>query len=128
MFEAIDSPWLVPFDGSFRTADMPTAVDEVPDKKSYKKKLEGLAELNKKYGIVGAYQNHSGRYFGSPVWDLWMQIKDMDPEYTGCQYDIRHAVMEGANSWVLGLQLLKPFSYSNLPSEVLLTFNISLLN
>ena len=75
----------------------------------FRSKMEGLAEINKKYGIHGAYQNHSGRYFGSPVWDLWLMLKDMDPEWVGCQYDIRHAVLEGANSWPLGLQLLKPF-------------------
>jgi PPK2 family polyphosphate:nucleotide phosphotransferase len=44
VFEAIDSPWLVPFDGSFRSAAMPTAVDDVPSKKDYKKKLEDLVE------------------------------------------------------------------------------------
>ncbi|HEC41361.1 MAG TPA: sugar phosphate isomerase/epimerase [Bacteroides sp.] len=72
-----------------------------------KSKLKGLAEINEKHKIHGAYQNHNGRYVGSPVWDLWILLKDLDPQWTGCQYDIRHAVAEGANSWTLGIELLK---------------------
>jgi sugar phosphate isomerase/epimerase len=69
----------------------------------------GLAELNEKYGIRGAYQNHSGLYFGAPVWDLWLLLKDLDPEWIGCQYDICHATVEGNHSWPFGLKLIKPF-------------------
>ncbi len=69
----------------------------------------GLAELNKKYGIRGAYQNHSGLYFGAPVWDLWLLLKDLDPEWIGCQYDICHATVEGNHSWPYGLKLIRPF-------------------
>ncbi|RPI45893.1 MAG: sugar phosphate isomerase/epimerase, partial [Bacteroidetes bacterium] len=72
-----------------------------------RKKMGKLAGLNRKYGIHGAYQNHAGDYFGAPVWDLWYVIRDLDPEWTGCQYDIRHATVEGANSWYMGLEMLK---------------------
>ena len=72
-----------------------------------KVKMNGLARLNEKYKIHGAYQNHAGSNFGAPVWDLWEVIKDMDPEWTGCQYDIRHATVEGMRSWPLGLKLMK---------------------
>ncbi len=72
-----------------------------------KRNMEGLARLNEKYRIHGAYQNHAGSNFGAPVWDLWEVIRDMDPNWTGCQYDIRHATVEGANAWPLGLRLLK---------------------
>jgi sugar phosphate isomerase/epimerase len=70
-------------------------------------KMERLATLNEKYGIHGAYQNHSGNYFGAAVWDLWEVIRKLDPEWTGCQHDIRHAVVEGAYSWPVVLELLK---------------------
>ena len=72
-----------------------------------KVKMSGLARLNEKYRIHGAYQNHAGTNFGSPVWDLWEVIRNMDPAYIGCQYDIRHATVEGSNAWPLGLKLLK---------------------
>ena len=72
-----------------------------------KVQMNGLARLHEKYQIHGAYQNHAGSYFGAPVWDLWTVIGDMDPRWTGCQYDIRHATAEGNGSWPLGLRLLK---------------------
>lgn len=72
-----------------------------------KVKMNGLAQLNEYYKIHGAYQNHAGSNFGAPVWDLWEVMKDMDPQWTGCQYDVRHATVEGNRSWPLGLKLLK---------------------
>jgi L-ribulose-5-phosphate 3-epimerase len=72
-----------------------------------KAQMNGLARLNERYRIHGAYQNHAGSNFGAPVWDLWEVIKDMDPRWTGCQYDVRHATVEGNSSWPLGLKLLR---------------------
>ncbi len=73
---------------------------------SYKPQLRKLAALNQEYGLHGAYQNHSGTRVGGPVWDVWLLIKELDPRWIGCQYDIRHAVVEGGTSWPLGLKLL----------------------
>lgn len=73
----------------------------------HKKQLEKLAALNQKYGIHGAYQNHAGTRVGASVWDLWALIKDIDPRWLGCQYDIKHAVAEGGMSWINGLDALK---------------------
>jgi sugar phosphate isomerase/epimerase len=70
------------------------------------KKLEGL---NRKYKIHGAYQNHSGTRVGGPVWDLYEIVKELDPEYIGIQYDVRHAVVEGGASWVNGFKLVMPW-------------------
>jgi L-ribulose-5-phosphate 3-epimerase len=83
------------------------ALSIVNNLEQIKVKMSGLARLNEKYQIHGAYQNHAGSNFGAPVWDLWEVIKDMDPQWTGCQYDIRHATVEGNSSWPLGLKLLK---------------------
>jgi sugar phosphate isomerase/epimerase len=71
-----------------------------------KDKLEGLAALNERTGIQGGYQNHSGTMVGAPAWDIWELIRDLPAERISCQFDIRHAVAEGANSWILGLHLL----------------------
>lgn len=75
----------------------------------HKKSIEGLEKLNRKYKISGGYQNHSGTRVGGPVWDLYMILKDSSPEYIGIQYDIRHAMVEGAVAWPLGLKLLAPW-------------------
>jgi sugar phosphate isomerase/epimerase len=72
-------------------------------------KIVGLIELNKKYKMNAAYQNHAGDRVGGPVWDLWLLMKDFDPQWISCQYDVRHATVEGAYSWPLAMELLFPY-------------------
>ena len=75
-----------------------------------KPKIRDLAAMNKHYNIHGAYQNHAGSsYVGAPVWDLWGLIKDLDPKYIGCQFDIRHATVEGGQAWPLHLRLISKY-------------------
>jgi len=76
---------------------------------SYKPRFRELAAMNAEYGVHGAYQNHAGVNVGAPVWDIWYLIHDLDPRWMGCQYDIRHATVEGGNSWRLGLRLIGRF-------------------
>jgi len=71
--------------------------------------LTKLAILNKKYAIQGEYQNHSGMYFGAPIWDLQAVLKQINSPWIGSQYDIYHATIEGANTWPIGLKLVKPY-------------------
>lgn len=81
--------------------------DVLKDLDRYARQLQRLAELNQKCGIRGAYQNHAGANVGAAVWDLHFLLKDSDPRWLGCQYDIKHAVAEGGMSWVNGLNVLK---------------------
>ena len=74
-----------------------------------KRTFERLGKINRKYHIHGEYQNHAGTRVGGPVWDLYLLVKDLDPQYIGIQYDIRHAVCEGGESWPLGLKLMAPW-------------------
>ena len=74
----------------------------------YKIVLKEITELNRKYKIHGGYQNHAGPRIGGPVWDLHELLRDLPPEYTGSQYDVRHAMVEGANTWILGMRLIAP--------------------
>jgi sugar phosphate isomerase/epimerase len=76
---------------------------------NFRTKMEQLCRLNEKTGVRGSYQNHGGNWLGSAVWDLWFTLKDLDPAWIGCQYDVKHAVMEGGNSWVNGLRMLLPW-------------------
>jgi L-ribulose-5-phosphate 3-epimerase len=68
--------------------------------------IKGIALLNQKYNICGGYQNHSGTRIGGPVWDLFELLRDISPEFLGSQYDVRHAMVEGANTWMLGMRLI----------------------
>ena len=73
-----------------------------------KPRMAALAKLNEKYNIHGAYQNHTGTRIGGAIWDIWELVKNLDPKWIGCQYDIRHAVAEGGTSWPVRMKLLLP--------------------
>ncbi|AKD58434.1 sugar phosphate isomerase/epimerase family protein [Spirosoma radiotolerans] len=75
---------------------------------TYQQQLRALGEANKTLNLIGCYQNHAGLLVGSSVWELWEILKLADPVHTGIQYDIRHATVEGGQSWPNGLRLLQP--------------------
>ena len=75
----------------------------------YGLEAKALEVLNKDLGLVGCYQNHAGKHVGAPIWDLPPIFSKTNNKNIGCQYDIRHAVVEGGTSWELGLRLIKPF-------------------
>lgn len=90
--------------GKYRYKDDRSIVSTL---KEAKPKIRDLAAMNKHYNIHGDYQNHAGsRYVGAPVWDLWELIRDLDPKYIGCQFDIRHATVEGGQAWPLHLKII----------------------
>jgi sugar phosphate isomerase/epimerase len=68
-----------------------------------------LAALNESLGIHGGYQNHSGTNLGAAIWDLVHVLEEVGSSWIGCQYDIRHGVVEGAFSWVRDLEVIAPF-------------------
>ncbi|MEX1241407.1 MAG: sugar phosphate isomerase/epimerase family protein [Cyclobacteriaceae bacterium] len=74
----------------------------------FQQTIKDLGELNKKLKITGCYQNHSGDRAGASIWELWDMVQKADHQYTGVQYDIRHAVVEGGLSWRNGLRLIQP--------------------
>ncbi len=69
--------------------------------------LEDLAEMNSKYNICGVYQNHAGNRLGASIWDLLWALKGIDPNYLGCQFDVRHATFEGGRSWENDFRAIK---------------------
>lgn len=75
---------------------------------AFSEKMSALAQLNKKVGLVGCYQNHAGRLIGSSIWEIFELLKKADNAHMGAQYDIRHAVVEGGLSWQNGLDLIMP--------------------
>jgi len=73
----------------------------------FQQRLKELSQLNKELGLIGCYQNHSGTLAGSSIWELWELLRTADGQFMGVQYDIRHAVVEGALSWENGLRLVQ---------------------
>lgn len=72
-----------------------------------RKDVNGLSVLNKKLNITGAYQNHAGLHVGAAIWEIWEMLQGVKNDNMGCQYDIRHASVEGGKSWPTGLKLIK---------------------
>ncbi|WP_299800725.1 TIM barrel protein [uncultured Maribacter sp.] len=75
----------------------------------YATQAKHLEILNKELGLIGCYQNHAGNHVGAPIWDLPKIFSNTDTEFLGCQYDIRHAVVEGGKSWELDLRRIQPY-------------------
>ncbi|GAA4467751.1 sugar phosphate isomerase/epimerase [Nibrella saemangeumensis] len=76
--------------------------------KQFERQLADLAKLNQQLNVIGAYQNHDGTRFGSAIWDVAQVLSTVNSPAMGSQYDIRHAMVEGGNSWPLGLRLIQP--------------------
>lgn len=74
----------------------------------FQRQLKALGDLNKNLKLTGCYQNHAGLLVGASIWELWEMLKMADPNYMGVQYDIRHATVEGGQSWPTGLRLVQP--------------------
>ena len=69
--------------------------------------LRDLVEMNKHHRIAAAYQNHAGsRYVGAPIWDLYHLLRPLDTQWVGCQFDIRHATVEGGTAWPIHFRLI----------------------
>lgn len=72
--------------------------------------LQKLNKFCKPLGIQPLYQNHAGAgRFGAALWDLYEVLKDFDPADLGVAFDIRHATVEGGQSWPTEFHLLRPW-------------------
>lgn len=66
-----------------------------------KPRIATLVDLNRKYGMTIAYHTHSGRgNIGGNVWDLWMVIRQFDPDLVALNYDTAHTTARGGTGWV----------------------------
>lgn len=74
----------------------------------HKSAFAALAKVNERLGLHGAYQNHAGNRLGAYLPDLAYLLEGCDPRWAGCQFDIRHAVVEGGTAWPQGLRWLLP--------------------
>jgi len=86
----------------------PSKVDPLAALRAMRPQVDALASLNREIGIRGGYQNHIGTRVGGSVWDLGVLLEGITPDGLGVQYDIRHAVAEGGESWPVALRLIAP--------------------
>jgi sugar phosphate isomerase/epimerase len=86
----------------------PANTDPLSALREMKPRAAALAALNRQIGIRGGYQNHVGTRVGGSVWDLGILLEGIEPDGLGVQYDIRHAVAEGGESWPVALRMIAP--------------------
>lgn len=71
--------------------------------------FRALAALNHDIGIRGLYQNHAGaKNMGAAIWDLAQVLDGIPVADIAVAYDIRHAMVEGSQSWPVTFQVIQP--------------------
>jgi sugar phosphate isomerase/epimerase len=93
--------------GTFRyDADRPLAAQL----EELKPRVAKLAALNARYQTGAMYHTHSGiGLVGASIWDLYLVLKDFDPQAVGVNYDIGHATIEGGfGGWINSLRITGP--------------------
>ena len=75
-------------------------------------KSKALADLNRRHGMCAMYHTHSGvAQFGASFWDIWMVLKDLDPNQVSVNFDIGHATVEGGDGgWMNSSRLILPMA------------------
>ena len=68
--------------------------------------IQSLIDINAEYEIQGGYQNHTGNYFGAPLWDLIGVLEKVASPWISSQFDIYHAYSEGYRSWEVGMEIM----------------------
>jgi sugar phosphate isomerase/epimerase len=85
--------------------------DLIEQLEQIKPRVKALAQLNEKCKITAMYHIHSGSgQVGASMWDLWYLLRDVDPRWTGVNYDVGHATAEGGvSAWVNAAYLLQKY-------------------
>lgn len=95
----------------FRMGSIKYASDKplAPQIETIKATFKELVDFCKPLGIQPLYQNHAGAgRFGSGLWDLSQVLETLPAGASGVAFDIRHATVEGGQSWPTEFQLLRP--------------------
>src|SRR5260370_14457499 len=75
-----------------------------------KPRIAKLAALNARYKTCAMYHTHScAGVVGASIWDLYLLLKDFDPNAVGVNYDVGHATIEGGiGGWMDSYQIVGP--------------------
>ncbi|HTS29252.1 MAG TPA: sugar phosphate isomerase/epimerase family protein [Bryobacteraceae bacterium] len=73
-------------------------------------RMAKLAAWNARYRVCAMYHTHSGTgLVGASIWDLYVLLKDLDPNAVGVNYDVGHAVIEGGlGGWINSFHITGP--------------------
>ncbi len=75
-----------------------------------KPRVAALAALNAKYKLCAMYHTHSGiGQVGASIWDVYLLLRDFDPNAVAVNYDIGHATVEGGfGGWINSFRIVEP--------------------
>ena len=78
--------------------------------KTFTEELRGLVKLAEQFNVTLGYHNHSGfNNVGAPLWDLERMIESIGSPRLGSNFDVGHAVVEGAyGAWQINARLMAP--------------------
>lgn len=78
---------------------------------AFTEEVRSLAGTAAELGLTAGYHNHSGRNnFGAPVWDLHRMCEAIGSAHLGSNFDVGHAVVEGAfGDWEITARLMAPW-------------------
>ena len=95
----------------FRMGSIKYAPDRpIPEQlDAIRRTFDELVAFCRPLGIRPLYQNHAGaNRLGAGLWDLFWVVREIDPADAGVAFDIRHATVEGGQSWPTEFQLMRP--------------------
>jgi len=75
-----------------------------------KPRIAKLEALNRRYNVCAMWHTHSGvAFMGQPIWDLYILMRDFDPNRIAVNYDIGHATIEGGvGGWGNSFHVITP--------------------
>lgn len=95
--------------GGFKYEATPGLPDQLA---AFKPRVKDLAAMNHQYGLCAMYHTHSGvNQVGASQWDLYLLLKDFDPNSVSANYDLGHATVEGGyGGWIHSARLMLPYT------------------
>ena len=94
--------------GSHKYADQGPILDQLA---GFTEEIRALMQVAEPLGLTAGYHNHSGKnYVGAPLWDLHRMYEAIGSERLGANFDVGHAMVEGAfGDWEITARLLAPW-------------------
>jgi sugar phosphate isomerase/epimerase len=70
-------------------------------------RIAGLVRLNARYGATAVFHTHSGEdTVGGAVWDLWLLLRDFDPDRVAINFDAGHGTMAAGSGWTQAVRFI----------------------
>ena len=95
--------------GGFTYNNQPGIISQLD---ALKPRVKGLDDLNRRHKVCAMYHTHSGQgQVGASIWDLWILLREFDPQSIAVNFDVGHATVEGGGGgWLHSARLILPLT------------------